>query len=502
MKCSSEMSVDALLAAPLLCPFLSGDTTPPNSLKEALMKRLLTCAVILATLTALARAQVTVSDSVEFKLKNVNSGLILGISGASQTAGTDVIQWTDNGTTDHLWHFIPMGSSQYNIENMLTHQLLVVQSASTSNGAQIIQWSDAGTSNGLWTVSTASDGNYLIKNVNSGKYLEVYNANTTTSATIDQWSSTGCTCQEWQLVNTGTSPYPSPNSVSGSGIYVHDPMLLRDTSGVYWLYGTHNTLATSSNRTAFTSDGTGLTPVPSWLTTYHGGTPDIWAPDVVYHDSKYWQYYAVPGPTGTTHTAAIGLATATSANSTSWSDQGIVIQSTDSSAYNAIDPSIVQDASGNWWMSFGSWYDGIHLIELDTSTGKQSSSNTTVYHLAQRANGIEGSYLYHYNGYYYLFASINLCCNGTSSTYHIVVGRSSSITGPYLDRGGIDMLSGGGTILLSAHSNIYGPGGQSVLTDSDGPILNYHYYDGNNSGTPTLGLNTLGWTSDGWPYVE
>jgi len=75
------------------------------------------------------------------------------------------------------------------------------------------------------------------------------------------------------------------------------------------------------------------------------------------------------------------------------------------------------------------------------------------------------------------------------------------VTGPYLDRGGLNMLNGGGTIVLSAHSNIFGPGGQSILTGSSGPILVYHYYDGNNNGTPTLGLNTLSWTSDGWPYV-
>jgi arabinan endo-1,5-alpha-L-arabinosidase len=153
-------------------------------------------------------------------------------------------------------------------------------------------------------------------------------------------------------------------------------------------------------------------------------------------------------------------------------------------------------------MSFGSWSDGIYLVELNTSTGTQSSSNTTVYHLAERTNGIEGSFLYYYNGYYYMFASFNLCCNGTSSTYRIAVGRSSSVTGPYLDRGGQNMLSGGGTILLSSHSNIYGPGGQSVYTDTDGSILVYHYYDGNNSGTPTLGINKLAWTSDGWPYVQ
>ena len=464
------------------------------------MKRLVTCMAILATLPAIAHAQIAMSDSVEYKLENVNSKLVLGISGASQTAGADAVQWADNGTTDHLWHFVPRGNNEYNIENMLTHQVLGVSGASTADGAQIVQWADSGTSDHLWEVISGSAG-YYIKNVNSGLYLEVANAGTSDTAKIDQWSNTGCTCQEWTLVNTGTSPYNSPNSVSGSGIYVHDPMAIKDTSGVYWLYGTHNTLATSSNLTTWTSDGEALDPIPAWQTTFHGGTPDQWAPDVVYHNSAYFQYYAVPGPSGTTHTADIGLATASSAKSTAWADKGVVIGSTDSSPYNAIDPSIIEDTSGNWWMSFGSWSDGIYMIELNATTGLKSTSNTTVYHLAERPNGEEGSYVYYYNGFYYLFVSIDGCCDGVASTYHILVGRSSSVTGPYLDRGGLNMLNGGGTIVLSAHSNIFGPGGQSILTGSSGPILVYHYYDGNNNGTPTLGLNTLSWTSDGWPYV-
>lgn len=86
--------------------------------------------------------------------------------------------------------------------------------------------------------------------------------------------------------------------------------------------------------------------------------------------------------------------------------------------------------------------------------------------------------------------------------------RSSSPTGPYLDRGGVDLRDGGGTILLSAHGNIVGPGGQSVFTDVGPdrskwlPMLVYHYYNGSNNGTPTLGINRLGFTVDGWPYVE
>jgi arabinan endo-1,5-alpha-L-arabinosidase len=63
------------------------------------------------------------------------------------------------------------------------------------------------------------------------------------------------------------------------------------------------------------------------------------------------------------------------------------------------------------------------------------------------------------------------------------------------------MLNGGGTIVLSAHGQIQGPGGQSLMTDSDGPLMVYHYYDANNNGNETLGINRVGFTADGWPYI-
>jgi hypothetical protein len=37
------------------------------------------------------------------RLASINSGLLLGVTSASKASGAQVLQWTDNGTADHLW---------------------------------------------------------------------------------------------------------------------------------------------------------------------------------------------------------------------------------------------------------------------------------------------------------------------------------------------------------------------------------------------------------------
>jgi arabinan endo-1,5-alpha-L-arabinosidase len=527
------------------------------------------------------------SDTDTYTFKNAASSLVLGISGQLQTVGTNVVQ-ESTGTADTYWHFMPMGNNQYNVENMLTHQVLGILNASTSTGAQALQYSDNGTADHLWAFYLLTDGNYLIKNLNSGYYLQDDGSGTTSSATIDQGARsvnvTGCTCQEWAITSSGTAAYTAPLAVSGTGIYVHDPFMLQDpTTHYYWLYGTHQTLAyatslsdTATNTFTYTTETVGSTgactaaqgtywftvdnhcPIigpdfNSWtglqtpLAYNNAHNTDVWAPDVLYDSgtSTYYQYYAIPYDPSTGAEAVIGLATSTTPYGP-WTDKGYVVSSwtnagstapptgdattwnfVNTTTWNAIDPSPFVDASGNWWLIFGSWSDGTHLLELQSPSSNSStatigfpvSSGTnaypvetsaavaTWYKIGARTNGEEGPFIYYWNGYYYYFAPINTCCNGTSSTYREIVGRSQTVSGPYYDRGGISLESGGGTILISSHGNIYGPGGASVFTDTGTsgteslPTIVYHYYDGNNNGTPTLGINRLNFTSDGWPYI-
>ena len=88
-----------------------------------------------------------------------------------------------------------------------------------------------------------------------------------------------------------------------------------------------------------------------------------------------------------------------------------------------------------------------------------------------------------------------------NSTYWIAAGRSTSITGPYVDEKGVSLRSGGGTEVLGTHGIYIGPGGESVYSDTDHDLLVYHYYDGSAGGASKLGLNYLGFDSAGWPYA-
>ena len=68
-------------------------------------------------------------------------------------------------------------------------------------------------------------------------------------------------------------------------------------------------------------------------------------------------------------------------------------------------------------------------MQLDPATGLQSTTNTTVYKIAQRrspTSAMEGPFIYYHSGYYYYFAPINVCCSA-DSPYRTVVGRSASV---------------------------------------------------------------------------
>ncbi|PWN48499.1 endo-1,5-alpha-L-arabinosidase [Violaceomyces palustris] len=279
-------------------------------------------------------------------------------------------------------------------------------------------------------------------------------------------------------------------------VLVHDPAMVK-VGGTYYLYATAPgiSIKTSTDRINFKSAGVAFPNGLPWCDAYTESDRNIWAPEVVYTGGQFYMYYSCSS--FGSRNSAIFLATSKTGLSGSWTDRGKVYSTTTSSTFNSIDPGLLIDGS-KWYLTLGSFGTGIYQLAINPSTGLASSTSLT--HLAARGgdNSIEGATIFKHGSWYYLFVAFDFCCRGASSTYRIMVGRSSSPTGGFVDRNGVSMLQGGGTEILAGHGGIHGPGGQFILHDVDGDLLVYHYYD--DQGAARLGINKLSWSGD-WPTV-
>lgn len=214
---------------------------------------------------------------------------------------------------------------------------------------------------------------------------------------------------------------------------------------------------------------------------------DLQAPSVHQVGDTYLMYYSVS--TFGSQDSAIGYATSRTMEAGSWVDGGATGISSSSRSrvpYNAIDASLIRTPAGEYYVTFGSFWNDIYQVAMrDDATQVKARTASAFRQLAYNATGahaIEGPYLYFRAGYYYLFFSSGICCGYDSKRpeqgeeYRILVCRSNAVGGPFVDRNGRPCLSGGGTPVLESHGQVYGPGGQGVFDDPDhGAILYYHY---------------------------
>jgi arabinan endo-1,5-alpha-L-arabinosidase len=287
---------------------------------------------------------------------------------------------------------------------------------------------------------------------------------------------------------------------------IHDPSTILNLGDRYWCFSTGTGVQSlvSTDLTNWKQGPPLFVDLPEWVddvVPQHRG--HFWAPDVIHWQDRYLVYYSVSA--FGKRTSAIALATSPTLDPADpdykWTDRGIVVQTDESSDHNAIDPGVFAAPDGRLWLTYGSFWSGIKLIELDPASGKRISPESPTYSLAHKSE-IEAPSLYFRDGYYYLFVNWGFCCRGMRSTYNIRVGRSKSIMGPYLDRDGVDMLDGGGTLVLETNGAAIGPGHAAFLEKDDQLLMSYHYSDGTKRGTPQLGINRLNWDAAGWPQVE
>ncbi|GGD52590.1 hypothetical protein GCM10011514_16010 [Emticicia aquatilis] len=271
--------------------------------------------------------------------------------------------------------------------------------------------------------------------------------------------------------------------------FIHDPSTILESDGKYYTFGTR---------------GGGLISEDGWTWNPGGERPGGGAaPDMLKIGDRYLVAYgATGGGLGGGHNGRI---------LTMWNKtldpkspdfkytEAIVVASSDGTEdCDAIDPGLLLDPTdGRLWLSYGTYFGFIRLVELDPKTGKRVEGNKAI----NIAIDCEATALMYRDGWYYLLGTHGTCCDGANSTYNIVVGRSKKVTGPYLDNMGRDMLKGGGKMVMgSGGGRVNGAGHFGHWKLDDGvEKMSFHYEaDLDQSGRSVLAIRPLLW-KNGWP---
>lgn len=270
--------------------------------------------------------------------------------------------------------------------------------------------------------------------------------------------------------------------------WIHDPATLSECDGKWYTFGT---------------GGGGLVTDDGW--SWHSGPVRPGggaAPDVLKIGDRYLvAYSATGGGLGGGHNGRV---------LTMWNEtldplspkfkysEAIEVASSDGDEDNdAIDAGLLLDpTTGRLWLSYGTYFGNIRIVELDPKTGARVDGNKA----KDVAIDCEATDLIYKDGYYYLLGTHGTCCDGVNSSYNIVCGRSKSPEGPYIDNVGRDMLQGGGKMVIRGEKRAAGAGhfGRTVL-DEGVEVTSFHWEaDFDRSGRSVLAIRPLLWRN-GWP---
>ena len=471
------------------------------------------------------------SENVEgvYYIQNKYSGLYLDVVNGSSDNGTNIQQWSYNGSDAQKFKFVSLGDGYYYIlTGASSYKSCVdIDSGSSSDGTNVLQWEYWGGTMQKYRIVKQADGSYAILTNASGckSGLDVYNWSSEDGGNINQWNFWGGDCQKWNLIKAS----------GGSSGSVSSGEALEDALASSFAWAGYNDSDCS-------------------------GGYAVWAPDVVYNSSYVWNdgstgaymmYYctsstatrscigyavskSVTGPYSYVDTIVYSGFTSSDNNVTTTSDLGTKtvntsykntnIQAliddgtlsgtrsgwfTSSGSFNntlfpnAIDPNLRFDASGNLWMTYGSWSGGIYILQIDLKTGQpkypgSSSGNTDAYFGKKIAGGYaksgEAPYILYDSAskYYYLYVTYGWL--GVDGGYHMRLYRSKTINGTYVDAAGneavfssssVDQTTRGikvmGNYDLSTLSVGYKSAGHnSAMIDTDGQmyLVNHTRFNG------------------------
>lgn len=270
--------------------------------------------------------------------------------------------------------------------------------------------------------------------------------------------------------------------------FIHDPSTVTYSDGRWWTFGTR---------------GGGLVSDDGWVWHSGGERPGGGvAPDVIRIGDRYYVAYAVGGGgMNGGHASDIKVMWTRSLDPKSpnfgYHEVGTVASTNGIELADAIDPAFLY-AEGRLWLSYGTYFGSIRMVELDPATGGRRTGNEPV----DVAIDMEATALLHRDGWYYLLGTHGTCCDGPNSSYNIRVGRSRNPTGPFVDNMGVPLLKGGGKLVVAGRGRQYGPGHFGLIDLGDGvEKFSMHYEaDLDRGGRSVLGIQPLLWKDD-WPVA-
>ncbi|UYO97469.1 arabinan endo-1,5-alpha-L-arabinosidase [Microbacterium sp. M28] len=308
----------------------------------------------------------------------------------------------------------------------------------------------------------------------------------------------------------------------------HDPTVVRGDDGLWYMFSTDAAagfdgipvgahVRTSPDLVTWSFQGTALGEVPAPAREWSGAA-GLWAPEVVRwptaDGSTRWHMYYSASTFGS-RTSAIGLATAEHLAGP-WTDQGIVVATRhERDGHNAIDAAVTFDRAGRAWMIYGSFFDGIHIVELSLETGERVREEKGAL-IARRPSNVDGAIEGAFVVYrpeedrFVLFVSYDSLVD----TYSVRVGVADEITGPYRDAAGNDLTDPAaeqaavvGTKILGGHrfpggTGFIAPGHNSVFRDGDATFLVHHVRLADAPTQHEAQIRRVHWTGGGWPLVS
>lgn len=200
-------------------------------------------------------------------------------------------------------------------------------------------------------------------------------------------------------------------------------------------------------------------------------------------------YYSQPGEN---NKHAIGVASGPSPVGP-FTDHGKLIGSDEIGVDISIDQFYIEE-DGHKYMFWGS-FRGIWAIELadDGLSLKPGAGKRKI-----AGDQYEGTYIHKRDGYYYLIVSTG----DFMKDYHVVVGRSRSLMGPYVDRAGRDMLGVHHELVVGNGNGFVAPGHNAeFVTDDKGQDWMLYHTRLEVGGPRYLILDRIEW-NDGWPEVR